>query len=229
MYRRPARPPVDRTGERRHQFGERDRRFRTVERTVRSMRGARAGHSLQRLNVREIGLPNGARLNWACSGAGRRRQGPRVALGRAAHSAHTPCRAAAGPQARAHAARPRARQERLLLGRFAPASRSFEAICGSGSINCRPALLQHILPCPPSAVALRVAPFSLVGRGKGPCGISATESAGTRRCNARRLGFGSVGNAPWPARGHPLLSPFCGSGSPLAVNPMRGSPSRAAR
>ena len=27
----------------------------------------------------------------------------------------------------------------------------------------------------------------------------------------------------------PFLSPFCGSGSPLAVNPMRGSPSRAAR
>jgi len=27
----------------------------------------------------------------------------------------------------------------------------------------------------------------------------------------------------------PFLSPFCGPGSPLAVNPMRGSPSRSAR
>lgn len=42
-------------------------------------------------------------------------QGPRVILGRAAHLARYPCRTAAGPQARAHAARLRPRQERVCL------------------------------------------------------------------------------------------------------------------
>lgn len=131
-----------------------------------------------------------------------------------------------GPRARRPAAgSPRAPSSRALRA-------GVEALwndCRAWGGNCRLGLLQHILPCPPSAVALRVALFSLVIAGKGPCGISATEPAGTRRSVVRRLGLGSLGNAPWPARGHPLLSPFCGSGSPLAVNPMRGSPSRAAR
>lgn len=58
---------------------------------------------------------NRARLNWACSGADRRHQGPRAILGRAAHLARYPCRTAAGPQARAHAVRLRPRQERISL------------------------------------------------------------------------------------------------------------------
>lgn len=52
----------------------------------------------------------------------RRQAAPEVARcsGRAAHLARYPCLAVAGPQARAHAARLRAHQERLFCWRFAP-------------------------------------------------------------------------------------------------------------
>ncbi len=80
MHRGSARSLVRCAGRHRNAGCRRCSRLRIVESPMRPVRRTATRHSLQELNAGQLPLPDRARLDWACSGAGTRRQGPRDVL-----------------------------------------------------------------------------------------------------------------------------------------------------